>query len=131
MKLDVGGIEFTACPFNGWYMGTEVGRDLADVNRYNKLPVIYLLFYFNLFDFLISNLKKKIIAKKMELDTSTNMSLWKDKALIELNYAILESFRVNMFFKTKSIIYYSLIQIKKNRMPESQLLIIIQHLNHL
>lgn len=40
MMLDVGGIEFTACPFNGWYMGTEIGRDLADLNRYNKLPVI-------------------------------------------------------------------------------------------
>jgi nitric oxide synthase oxygenase domain/subunit len=39
MMLDVGGIEFTACPFNGWYMGTEIGRDLADINRYNKLPV--------------------------------------------------------------------------------------------
>lgn len=39
MMLDVGGIEFTACPFNGWYMGTEIGRDFADSNRYNKLPV--------------------------------------------------------------------------------------------
>jgi len=71
--LDVGGLEFTACPFNGWYMGTEIGRDLADINRYNKLP---------------------IIAEKMGLDTMTNMSLWKDRALIELNYAILYSFQV-------------------------------------
>ena len=74
--LDVGGLEFTACPFNGWYMGTEIGRDLADINRYNKLP---------------------IIAEKMGLDTMTNMSLWKDKALIELNYAILYSFQVKAF----------------------------------
>ena len=22
------GIEFTACPFNGWYMGTEIGRGI-------------------------------------------------------------------------------------------------------
>jgi nitric-oxide synthase, brain len=71
--LDVGGLEFTACPFNGWYMGTEIGRDFADINRYNKLP---------------------IIAEKMGLDTMTNMSLWKDRALIELNYAILYSFQV-------------------------------------
>jgi len=76
MMLDVGGLEFTACPFNGWYMGTEIGRDLADINRYNKLP---------------------IIAEKMGLDTMTNMSLWKDKALIELNYAILYSFQVNIY----------------------------------
>lgn len=39
MLLDVGGLEFTACPFNGWYMGTEIGRDFADVNRFNKLTV--------------------------------------------------------------------------------------------
>lgn len=39
MSLDVGGLVFTACPFNGWYMQTEIARDLADINRYNKLPV--------------------------------------------------------------------------------------------
>jgi len=26
MMLDVGGIEFTAAPFNGWYMSTEIGN---------------------------------------------------------------------------------------------------------
>lgn len=41
MMLDVGGIEFTACPFNGWYMGTEIGRDLADKNRFDKLTVSF------------------------------------------------------------------------------------------
>ena len=30
----------------------------------------------------------------MGLDTKTNQSLWKDKALIELNYAVLYSFQV-------------------------------------
>ena len=40
MMLEIGGLEFTACPFNGWYMETEIGRDLGDLNRYNKLPVI-------------------------------------------------------------------------------------------
>jgi nitric oxide synthase oxygenase domain/subunit len=72
MLLDVGGIEFPCCPFNGWYMGTEIGRDLADVNRYDKLP---------------------IIAEKMGLDIKNNSSLWRDKALVELNYAILTSFQ--------------------------------------
>ena len=42
MMLDAGGIEFTACPFNGWYMVTEIGRDFADVNRYDKLPVNFI-----------------------------------------------------------------------------------------
>lgn len=41
MLLEVGGIEFPACPFNGWYMGTEIGvRDFCDVQRYNVLEVI-------------------------------------------------------------------------------------------
>lgn len=40
MKLDCGGLEFTACPFNGWYMGTEIGaRDLCDLQRYNITQV--------------------------------------------------------------------------------------------
>lgn len=48
MALDVGGLVFTACPFNGWYMQTEIARDLADINRYNKLPVTQV--FFNLTD---------------------------------------------------------------------------------
>lgn len=39
MMLDVGGLEFTAAPFNGWFMNTEIGRNLGDVDRYNKLKV--------------------------------------------------------------------------------------------
>lgn len=33
----------------------------------------------------------------MGLDVRSNMSLWKDKAIVELNYAILYSFQVNNF----------------------------------
>lgn len=41
MLLEVGGLEFPGCPFNGWYMGTEVGvRDFCDVQRYNILEVM-------------------------------------------------------------------------------------------
>ena len=73
MKLDVGGISYMAAPFNGWYMGTEIGaRNLADVERYNMLPKI---------------------AEKMELNTKSNASLWKDRALVELNVAVLHSFK--------------------------------------
>ena len=39
VALDVGGIEFPAAPFSGWYMCTEIARDLGDANRYNKLKV--------------------------------------------------------------------------------------------
>ncbi|WP_240758343.1 nitric oxide synthase oxygenase [Lysinibacillus sp. SGAir0095] len=73
MKLSVGGIEFNAAPFNGWYMGTEIGaRNLADVNRYNLLPTV---------------------ARIMGLETKSNISLWKDRALVELNLAVLHSFK--------------------------------------
>ena len=48
MSLDCGGLEYTAIPFNGWYMGTEIGaRDLCDTGRYNMSEVsscIYCLF---------------------------------------------------------------------------------------
>ncbi|WP_371068528.1 nitric oxide synthase oxygenase [Sediminibacillus sp. JSM 1682029] len=73
MRLEIGGINYEAAPFNGWYMGTEIGaRNLADVHRYNCLPKI---------------------AKAIGLDTSSNASLWKDKALVELNVAVLDSFK--------------------------------------
>ena len=73
MALEIGGIRYTAAPFNGWYMGTEIGaRNLADEDRYNMLPKI---------------------ASLMGLDTKSSISLWKDKALVELNIAVLHSFR--------------------------------------
>ena len=72
MRMEIGGLSYTAAPFNGWYMGTEIGaRNLGDVNRYNLLPVI---------------------AAKMGLDTHTDRTLWKDRALVELNVAVLSSF---------------------------------------
>jgi nitric-oxide synthase len=72
MRLEIGGISYTAAPFNGWYMGTEVGaRNLGDVKRYNLLPVI---------------------AQKMGLEMHSDRTLWKDRALIELNVAVLHSF---------------------------------------
>lgn len=73
MTLEIGGISYTAAPFNGWYMGTEIGaRNFADEKRYNMLPQIGSL---------------------MGLDTNSNQSLWKDKALVELNIAVLSSYK--------------------------------------
>ena len=72
MRLRIGGIDFCAAPFNGWYMGTEIGsRDLGDTSRYNMLPAI---------------------AAHMGLDTSKPSTLWRDRALVELNTAVLHSF---------------------------------------
>ncbi|MGX5373561.1 nitric oxide synthase oxygenase [Bacillus cereus] len=73
MRLEIGGISYTAAPFNGWYMGTEIGaRNLADEDRYNILPNI---------------------ADVLGLDTQKNSMLWKDRALVELNIAVLHSFK--------------------------------------
>jgi nitric-oxide synthase len=72
MYLEVGGVRYPAAPFNGWYMCTEIGsRDLGDVGRYNQLPVI---------------------AGRMGLETASNRTLWKDKAMTELNLAVLHSY---------------------------------------
>ena len=41
MPLEIGGLVYTAAPFNGWYLGTEIGaRNLADTDRYDLLPEI-------------------------------------------------------------------------------------------
>ncbi|WP_379156552.1 nitric oxide synthase oxygenase [Paenibacillus sp. sgz5001063] len=73
MLLEIGGISYTAAPFNGWYMETEIGsRNFGDTSRYNRLPAV---------------------ADLLGLDRSTNTSLWKDRALLELNRAVLHSFK--------------------------------------
>jgi nitric-oxide synthase len=73
MRLTIGGVHYPLAPFNGWYMGTEVGaRNLADADRYNMLPVV---------------------AARMGLDTSHESTLWRDRALVELNRAVLWSFQ--------------------------------------
>lgn len=75
MELEIGGIRYTAAPFNGWYMATEIAtRNFGDSHRYNILPVV---------------------ATKMGLDISTNLNYWKDRALVELNEAVLYSFKKN------------------------------------
>jgi len=72
MYLEIGGICYPAAPFNGWYMCTEIGsRDLGDTGRYDLLPVI---------------------ARHMGLSTDSDRTLWKDKAMTELNLAVLHSF---------------------------------------
>ncbi|KAL8684985.1 MAG: hypothetical protein Q9218_008039 [Villophora microphyllina] len=41
LGFDIGGVQYTAAPFIGWFMDAEIGvRDLADTFRYNALPNI-------------------------------------------------------------------------------------------
>nr|WP_245791529.1 nitric oxide synthase oxygenase [Actinacidiphila rubida] len=72
MSLEIGGVTYPAAPFNGWYMGTEIGsRNLADADRYDRLPAVAELF---------------------GLDTANDRTLWRDRALVELNLAVLHSY---------------------------------------
>ncbi|MDH2424949.1 nitric oxide synthase oxygenase [Sphaerisporangium sp. TRM90804] len=72
MCLEIGGVCYPCAPFNGWYMGTEIGaRNLADEGRYDRL---------------------RVVADRLGLDTSDDRTLWKDHALVELNVAVLHSF---------------------------------------
>jgi len=53
-------------------MGTEIGsRSLADAHRYDLLPTV---------------------AANLGLDTTTDWTLWRDRALVELNVAVLHSY---------------------------------------
>lgn len=72
MSLEIGGVTYPAAPFNGWYMGTEIGsRNLGDTDRYDLLPAVAALF---------------------GLDTGNDRTLWRDRALVELNVAVLHSY---------------------------------------
>jgi nitric-oxide synthase, bacterial len=72
LRMVIGGVSYPCAPFNGWYMGTEIGaRNLADESRYALLP---------------------LVARQLGLDTSEEATLWRDRALVELNVAVLHSF---------------------------------------
>ncbi len=67
------GHRFTTAPFSGHYMGTEIAsRNFGDEKRYNVLP---------------------LIAERMGLDRSIRSVLWKDRALVEINTAVIYSFQ--------------------------------------
>ncbi|MEO5877479.1 MAG: nitric oxide synthase oxygenase [Streptosporangiaceae bacterium] len=72
MTLEIGGVSYPAAPFNGWYQGTEIGaRNLGDQARYDLVPVL---------------------AGLLGLDQRKELSLWRDRAMVELNVAVLASF---------------------------------------
>jgi len=78
MILTIGGIDYPCAPFNGHYMGTEIAsRNLADTRRYDLLPAVAAAFGLD-------------ARKKAD-------PLWRDRALTELNHAVLSSFRTAGF----------------------------------
>jgi nitric-oxide synthase len=73
MNMELGGLTYTAAPFNGWYVSFEIGsRNFSDEYRYNLLPVV---------------------AERLGLETKRTSNLWKDRALLELNQAVIHSFK--------------------------------------
>jgi nitric-oxide synthase len=72
MRLRIGGVDYPAAPFNTWFVGTDIGtRSLADESAYAML---------------------RPVALQLGLDTSTDRTLWRDRATLELNRAVLHSF---------------------------------------
>ena len=73
MVLDAGGVRYTAAPFSGYYMETEIAaRNFGDAERYNLLPVV---------------------ADRMDPAMRSRDPFWRDRALVELCAAVLYSFR--------------------------------------
>jgi len=73
MVLDAGGVRYTAAPFSGYYMETEIAaRNFGDAERYNLLPVV---------------------ADRMDPSMRSKDPFWRDRALVELCAAVLHSFR--------------------------------------
>ncbi|AUD03325.1 nitric oxide synthase oxygenase [Spirosoma pollinicola] len=70
-KMEIGGIQYGCIPFNGWFMETEIARNLWEDGRYEKASDI---------------------ARAIGLDTSSEQTLWRDRAFLELNAAVLHSF---------------------------------------
>jgi nitric-oxide synthase len=71
-NLAIGGITYPLAPFSGWYVSSEIGaRNLGDEARYNMLPAV---------------------ARAMGLNTQRSQTLWKDRAVVELTYAVQVSF---------------------------------------
>jgi len=72
MRLRIGGVDYSCAPFNGWYLGDEIAsRNLSDNDRYDQVP---------------------LVAAGMGLNTGTDRTLWRDRAVIEINRAVLHSF---------------------------------------
>ena len=70
-RMDIGGVQYGCIPFNGWFMETEISRNIWEDWRYDKAEAV---------------------ARAMGIDTSSEQTLWRDRAFLELNVAVLHSF---------------------------------------
>ncbi len=71
-RLRIGGVSYPAAPYNGVYICQAIGEDvLADDGAYGLA---------------------RVIADRLGLDTTSDRTLWRDRAVVELNRAVLHSF---------------------------------------
>jgi nitric-oxide synthase len=70
-SVDIGGVHYPAAPAHGWHLGASVARHLADPDGYDTLPEL---------------------GYRLGLEVGYERTLWRDRALLELNIAILHSF---------------------------------------
>lgn len=72
MRLVIGGITYPAAPYNGVYICQAIGEDvLADEGAYGLA---------------------RLVAERIGLDTDSERTLWRDRAILELNRAVVHSF---------------------------------------
>lgn len=69
-RLTLGGVDYPCTPFNGWFMGTEIARNLWE--RYDV---------------------GERVAAALGLATGSEQTLWRDEAWLALNRAVLWSFQ--------------------------------------
>lgn len=86
LGFDIGGVQYTASPFMGWFMEAEIGtRNLADTARYNVLPdVVKALHLKTGAGEPVSNLADVAEHERLALLS---------RAQVELNYAVNWSFK--------------------------------------
>ena len=99
MFIEIGGIKYTAAPFNGWYMNIEIVQNLANHNRYNFLPQV------------AKSLNIHIVKEEKEL--------WKDIAFAELSIAVYYSFNkagvkiVDQYTSSKQFVHFMNVEEKR------------------
>ncbi|CAF0765832.1 unnamed protein product [Adineta steineri] len=72
--IEIGGIFYRSVPFSGWFMETEIGRNLCDIQRYNIIPKLAVLL-------------------NLDVTTAANSQLNVDRLYVEINAAVLYSFQ--------------------------------------
>jgi nitric-oxide synthase len=71
-KLRIGGVTYSAAPYNGVYICQAIGEDVfADDAAYGLA---------------------RAVADRLGLDTTSERTLWRERAAVELNRAVLHSF---------------------------------------